>query len=64
MTPGELFRKLHELRIQHRDLDQAIAELERAKGDELSIKRLKKRKLLLKDQMSLIENKLIPDEPA
>jgi hypothetical protein len=41
MTPGEMFRMLHELRQAHRDLDQAIAELEKAKGEELAIKRLK-----------------------
>lgn len=64
MTPGEMFRKLHELRQAHRDLDQAIAELENAKGEELAIKRLKKRKLLQKDQIAWLEDKLIPDEPA
>ena len=64
MTPGEMFRKLHELRQAHRDLDQAIAELEKAKGEELAIKRLKKRKLLQKDQIAWLEDKLIPDEPA
>lgn len=64
MTPGEMFRKLHELRQAHRELDQSIAELEQSKGDELSIKRLKKLKLLQKDQISWLEDKLIPDEPA
>ena len=55
---------LHELRQAHRDLDQAIAELEKAKGEELAIKRLKKRKLVQKDQITWLEDKLIPDEPA
>jgi hypothetical protein len=64
MTPGEMFRMLHELRQAHRDLDQAIAELEKAKGEELAIKRLKKRKLVQKDQIAWLEDKLIPDEPA
>jgi hypothetical protein len=64
MTPGELFRRLHELRQEHRDLDQAIAEMEKAKADEISIKRLKKRKLVLKDQINWIMQKIIPDEPA
>jgi hypothetical protein len=65
MMPGEIFRKLHELRQEHRDLDSAIAQLvANTDADEITIKRLKKRKLLLKDQISLLENRLIPDEPA
>ena len=65
MTPGEVFRKLHELRAEHRDLDVAIAQMTaNIANDEVAIKRLKKRKLLLKDQISVLENKLIPDQPA
>ena len=65
MMRGEIFRKLHELRQEHRDLDNAIAQLvANTDDDEITIKRLKKRKLLLKDQISLLENRLIPDEPA
>ena len=65
MTPGEVFRKLHELRAEHRDLDIAIAQMTaNIANDEVAIKRLKKRKLLLKDQISVLENKLIPDQPA
>jgi hypothetical protein len=65
MTPGEIFRKLHELRQAHRDLDQAIALLIlNPDADEIAVKRMKKRKLLLKDQIALLENKLIPDQPA
>jgi hypothetical protein len=65
MTPGELFRKLHEMRHEHRDLDLAIETLiANVANDEVAIKRLKKRKLLLKDQIAMLENKLIPDELA
>lgn len=61
----ELFRrleKLRELRIEHRDLDDVISRLQLDFSvDELQIKRLKKRKLLLKDQISRLESELIPD---
>jgi hypothetical protein len=54
--------RLVELRVEHRDLDDVIARL--AKDplvDELELKRLKKRKLLLKDMIAHLESKLIPD---
>jgi hypothetical protein len=61
----ELFRrleKLRELRIEHRDLDDVISRLQLDFSvDELQIKRLKKRKLLLKDQINRLESELIPD---
>ena len=61
----ELFRnmqKLRALRIEHRDLDEVIARLSLdIHIDELQLKRLKKRKLLLKDQILLLESQLIPD---
>ncbi|MBD8526637.1 YdcH family protein [Pseudomarimonas arenosa] len=60
--PAELVRRLTELRTEHRDLDLAIAQLAELNGrDELQIKRLKKRKLLLKDSIAKIESALIPD---
>ena len=56
---------LFELRAEHRDLDLAIERLGESKvGDEMSIKRLKKRKLKLKDQIAILENMLIPDLEA
>ncbi|NLW95543.1 MAG: DUF465 domain-containing protein [Xanthomonadaceae bacterium] len=65
VDPAELNRKLAELRLEHRDLDTAIANLQaNIASDELTIKRLKKRKLLLKDQIARLESALIPDEPA
>jgi hypothetical protein len=61
----ELFRniqKLRELRIAHRDLDDVIARLSLdIHVDELQLKRLKKRKLMLKDQILMLEDQLIPD---
>lgn len=61
----ELFRnieKLRQLRIEHRDLDQVIAQLQMdMRTDELQMRRLKKRKLLLKDQISKLESLAIPD---
>lgn len=53
---------LMELRQQHRDLDQAIAALAAdADSDQLHVGRLKKRKLLLKDQITYWQSRLIPD---
>ncbi len=57
-----LRRKLAELKSEHRDLDDVIAHIgETAPFDQVQIKRLKKRKLLLKDQIARIESKLLPD---
>jgi hypothetical protein len=54
--------KLQTLLQQHRDLDTAIASLEQTgTGDQLQLRRLKKMKLDLKDQILRIENLLIPD---
>lgn len=50
------------LRDEHRDLDQAIeALIEKGTADQLTIQRLKKKKLLLKDKISGIEDRLTPD---
>jgi hypothetical protein len=61
----ELFKnieRLRQLRIEHRDLDDVIARLSMDFNvDEIQMKRLKKRKLLLKDQITRLESKLIPD---
>lgn len=54
--------KLAVLKSDHRDLDEAIlAMAERATADQLALKRLKKRKLALKDQIARIEDELTPD---
>jgi hypothetical protein len=61
----ELFRnveKLRQLRIEHRDLDDVISRLSMdIYVDEIQIKRLKKRKLMLKDQIERQQSQLIPD---
>jgi hypothetical protein len=63
--PAEASRRLAELRVEHRDLDTAIARLQAdIAADELAVKRLKKRKLQLKDLIARLESALIPDEPA
>ncbi|MEO5882599.1 MAG: DUF465 domain-containing protein [Caldimonas sp.] len=58
-------RRLIELRIEHADLDNLIdrASVD-AGGDDLSLRRLKKRRLLLRDQISRIEAELEPPQPA
>lgn len=63
MTPDEVSRvKLEVLRQEHRDLDAAISALEASAGaDVLALRRLKKQKLLLKDRISALEDRLTPD---
>ncbi|WP_028640752.1 YdcH family protein [Novosphingobium acidiphilum] len=62
MTEDEMRKRLTALRMEHRDLDAAIEALSTAGStDQLQIARLKKRKLRLKDQISMIEDHLIPD---
>ncbi|MEM0921415.1 YdcH family protein [Dinoroseobacter sp. S76] len=65
---GEMSREevlkveLEVLRSEHRDLDEAIQALaERPAPDQLTLKRLKKKKLALKDQITRIEDQLTPD---
>lgn len=60
-----LHARLQELRLEHRDLDAAIEHvLAATPGDELMLRRLKKRKLQLKDRIAVIEGMLEPDIPA
>jgi hypothetical protein len=55
-------QRLRELRIEHRDLDDVICRLSMdLYVDELQLRRLKKRKLMLKDQILRLESELIPD---
>lgn len=54
--------RLRELRIEHRDLDDVINRLQMdLYVNEVQLRRLKKRKLMLKDQIALLESELIPD---
>ena len=60
-----LLRKLTELRTEHRELDTVIARLsEHAVLDQIQLQRLKKRKLMLKDEIARLESRLIPDSIA
>jgi hypothetical protein len=63
MSNNDLLRgKLEELRLEHRDLDDVIARLaETAPMSQIQLQRLKKRKLMLKDQIMLLESRLLPD---
>ncbi|HHC29528.1 MAG TPA: DUF465 domain-containing protein [Rhodobacterales bacterium] len=63
MDPEDVLRvELEVLKQEHRDLDAAIeALLERAASDQLTVTRLKKQKLQLKDKIARIEDKLTPD---
>ena len=63
MDDQEILRhRLADLESEHRDLDQVIARLtENGPFDQLQVQRLKKRKLLLRDQIEHMRNRLIPD---
>ncbi|HAY46283.1 MAG TPA: hypothetical protein DCY55_08355 [Gammaproteobacteria bacterium] len=58
-------KELIALRMEHRDLDYAIEQLQRdALFDQLQLRRLKKKKLVLKDTIAKLESAAIPDLPA
>ncbi len=58
----QLQTRLNELMLEHRDLDAAIMQLgTRTALDQLALKRMKKRKLLLKDQIAQLQRQLDPD---
>ncbi len=62
MSDEELRERLELLKIEHRDLDDAIAALvESSSTGQLRVARLKKRKLKLRDRIIQIENALVPD---
>ncbi len=63
MNNDEVLRvELAVLQREHRDLDDAIHVLETSgRGDQLTLRRLKKRKLALKDQIARLEDRLTPD---
>ena len=57
--------KLRELTMEHRDMDEVINHLSTDPAfDQLQLRRLKKRKLVLKDQIAKLRSKLIPDIEA
>ncbi|MEO7032157.1 MAG: DUF465 domain-containing protein [Herbaspirillum sp.] len=58
-------RRIIELEVEHRDLDTAVSVMMHdLLHDELQLRRLKKRKLQLKDHITLLKMQLIPDIPA
>jgi len=60
-----LHQRIVELEVEHRDLDAVIETLVRdGRHEELQLRRLKKRKLQLKDNITLLKMQLIPDIPA
>jgi len=59
---ASLEKQLETLKLEHRDLDDVIDHLiETRPFDQLQIQHLKKRKLMLKDQMSKMESRMLPD---
>ena len=62
MTDSILINQLKQLEQEHRDLDEILIQIqEKQTVDFLQIKRLKKRKLILKDKINYIKNKIEPD---
>ena len=60
-----LKKRIHELNIEHRDLDDVIAKLAAQPGqDQLQLQRLKKKKLQIKDQIFQLEGQMTPDISA
>lgn len=58
----QMQKRLAELRLEHRDLDEVIAQLaQQATSNQFQIRRLKKRKLVIKDQIARLESALWPD---
>ena len=64
LDPSTVAERIAELRREHRALDERIQQLAANPDDELESKRLKKRKLQLKDCIARLESLLIPDQPA
>jgi hypothetical protein len=64
LTPEQISALLADLRQEHRTLDEEIQRMAANGVDELEAKRLKRRKLQLKDRIAKLEDMLIPDEPA
>lgn len=58
-------RRIIELEVEHRDLDAVIETLTQdLRHEELQLRRLKKRKLQLKDHITMLKMQLVPDIPA
>ncbi|PPR14632.1 MAG: hypothetical protein CFH42_00391 [Alphaproteobacteria bacterium MarineAlpha12_Bin1] len=62
LSKKEILQRLRELKSEHRDLDDVILQItEQVPFDQIQIQRLKKRKLILKDEISRLEDTLLPD---
>ncbi len=65
MEEEAIQRRIVELQVEHRDLDDVIAQISALAGhNELLIRRLKKKKLQVKDQILQLQYQLVPDIPA
>lgn len=65
MDEEQIKRRIVELQTEHRDLDDAIERLSQQPGvDELRLRRLKKRRLMLRDCIARLQMELVPDIPA
>ena len=65
MDNDQIKQRIHHLNLEHKDIDDALnLMLEKPFIDELQIQRFKRRKLKLKDEIKLLESKLIPDIEA
>jgi hypothetical protein len=65
MEMEQIKQRIIELQVEHRDLDEAIDRLASQPGvDEVKLRRLKKRKLQIKDSIALLQMQLVPDVPA
>lgn len=63
--PDQILQRIIELEVEHRDLDVVIEALVKdVNHDELQLRRLKKRKLQLKDHITLLRMQMMPDVPA
>jgi hypothetical protein len=64
-NPNQIQLRIIELEVEHRDLDAVIDALVKDPNhDELQLRRLKKRKLQLKDHVTLLKMQMMPDVPA
>lgn len=65
MEPTSVRERITRLQTEHRNLDKKILnQIQTSQHDQLELQRLKKRKLLLKDQIAALEASLVPDVPA